>query len=215
MTYKPDYRYIPPITWSILTPLYDFSCFVGGLGPRFKTKVLNAVELRDGMTVADVGCGTGVFLKIAKQKFPNVRFVGLDPDKQALGIAERRLARARLAVELRNVFAESLPLAGQSVDVCFSTLAFHHMPDDIKRKAIQEVYRVLKTGGKAVIADFGETKGVSFRKFFFFEKIEYLEGNSRGLIPRYLKEAGFKNVRVVGHHFPGIDIVVAEKDHRA
>lgn len=211
MFYKPDYSYIPPITWSVLTPLYDFFCFLGGLGPGFKARVLNAVEIQDGMKVADIGCGTGVFLKVAKQKFPNVRFVGVDPDKQALGIAERRLAKAGVSVELKNALAESLPLPPESADVCFSTLAFHHMPNEVKRKAIQEIYRVLKQGGKAVIADFGETRSVFFRKLLFFEKIEYLEGNFRGLIPQYLKEAGFKNVRVASRHFPGIEVVVVEK----
>lgn len=161
------------------------------------------------MTVADIGCGTGVFLMIAKQKHPNVQFIGLDPDKQALAIAKRRLAKDRLSVELKESFAESLPLADQSVDICFSTLAFHHMPDTIKRNAIEEMYRVLKNGGKAVIGDFGARESTLLpRKVLFFEE---LEGNFKGLIPQYLKRANFKNINVANHHFPGIDIVVAEK----
>ena len=211
MKYKPDYKYIPPVTWPVLTPLYDFFCVVGGFGSRFRGKVLDAVELRDGMTVADIGCGTGVFLKIAKQKYPRIRYVGLDPDTQALGIAERRFAKAGASVEFKEAFAESLPLADQSVDVCFSTLALHHMPDGIKRDAIKEAYRVLKNGGKMIVADFGETKSTLFRKVLFFEKLEYIEGNFKGVIPRYLNDAGFKDIKVVGRHFPGIDVVAAEK----
>lgn len=211
MNYKPDYKYIPPISWPILTPFYDFSLTLIGLGLRFKTKVLNTMQLREGMTVADIGCGTGVFLKIAKQKYPSVRFVGLDPDKQALGIAERRLMKAHLSVELKEAFAESLPLADQSMDVCFSTLAFHHMPNEVKRKAIQEMRRVLKPGGVAVIADFGESKSIFFRKILFFEKLEYLEGNLKGLIPEYLKQAGFTDIQTVVKHFPGVIIISALK----
>jgi len=211
MKYKPDYKYIPPVTYPILTPLYDFFCVVSGFGSRFRGKVLDAVELRDGMTVVDIGCGTGVFLKVAKQSFPHVRFVGLDPDAQALGIAEHRFAKAGASVELKKAFAESLPLSDNSVDACFSTLALHHMPDDIKRSAIREMHRILKNGGKVVIADFGETKSTLFHKILFFEKPEYLDGNFRGVIPQYLREIGFKNIRIAGHHFPGIDIAVAEK----
>ena len=85
MTYKPKYKYLPPVGVSVFTPLYDFGCTITGLGKRFKTKVLSATLLSDSMVVADIGCGTGVFLKIAKQKYPRVQFVGLDPDKQALG----------------------------------------------------------------------------------------------------------------------------------
>ena len=211
MSYKPDYRYIPPVTWPVLTPLYDFFCVVSGFGSQFRGKILDAVELCDGMTVADIGCGTGVFLNVAKQSHPNVSFIGCDPDKQALVIAERRLAKAKLSVELREAFAESLPFPDSSLDVCFSTLALHHMPDEIKRRAIGECYRVLKHGGKIVIADLGETKSVILRKVLFFEKLEYLDGNFRGVIPQYLREIGFKNTHIAGHHFPGIDIVVAEK----
>lgn len=211
MPYKPYYKYLPPIRWSFLTPLYDFSCAVSGLGSRLKRKVLNAVELKDGMMVADIGCGTGVFLKIAKERYPNVQFIGLDPDKQALAIAERRFAKARVSVKLKEAYAEEIPLTDTSVDVCFSTLVFHHMPDGVKRAAAGEIYRVLKTGGKVVICDFGETKSVLFRKLLFFEKLEYIEGNFKGLLPKYLKEANFENIEIAAHHFPGIDIIVAEK----
>lgn len=211
MKYQPDYKYIPPLTWSILTPVYDFFCAISRLGSRFKTKVLNSAQLRDGMTVADIGCGTGLFLKIAKQRYPNVRFIGFDPDKKALGVAERRIVKAHLSVELKEAFAESLPLADQSIDICFSTLAFHHMPDSVKRGAIKEIYRVLKNDGTVIIADFGVRKGFLPPTILFFDKIEYIEGNFKGLIPRYMKDADFRNIRVVTRHFPGIDIVVAEK----
>lgn len=211
MNYKPSYRYIPPIKWHWQTPFYDFLCALTGLGKRFREKVLQSISLRDGYTVADIGCGTGVFLEIAKRRYPAVQFVGLDPDEKALDIAKRQLARAGLAVELTQAYAESLPLASDSIDVCFSTLAFHHMPDEIKRKAAQEIYRALKPGGVVVIADFGESKSFFLRKLLFFEKIEYLEGNLKGFIPRYLQEAGFKAPEVVGAHFPGIRILKAQK----
>ena len=164
------------------------------------------------MVVADIGCGTGVFLKVAKQKYHGVRFIGLDPDRQALAIADRRLAKARAEVELKEAFAESLPLTDQSVDVCFSTLAFHHMPDSIKQKAAKEIYRILKPSGKVVIADFG-TFSNQFTKFLLrlFEKVEYLEGNLKGLIPRHLEEAGFSEVQMVARHYPGISIITGVK----
>ena len=211
MTYKPHYQYIPPITWSILTPLYDFCCTVTGLGIGFKKKVLASTRLLDGMVVADVGCGTGMFLKAAKERYPRVEFLGVDPDRKALAIAQRRLRCAGLEVTLQESFAESLPFTDRSIDVCFSSLAFHHMPDEVKRKAIGEMHRVLKCGGIAVIADFGETKSTFWRKWLFFERVEYLEGNFKGLIPQYFKEAGFKAPVVIGSHFPAIAIIRAQK----
>lgn len=211
MVYKPDYKYLPPLEKDWLTPVYDLACSLVNLGKNFKRQILNSAQLRDNMTIVDIGCGTGVFLKIAGQKYPTARLVGLDPDKQALAIAKRRLARVHLAVDLEEAFAESLPFADQSVDICFSALVFHHLPNNIKREAIKEIYRVLKNGGQAVIGDFGARKNIWLRRVLFFEKLEYLEGNFRGLIPRYLEESGFKNVKIAGRRWPGIDIVVAEK----
>lgn len=211
MNYQPEYNYIPPIKWHWQTPWYDFFCTVSGLGKSFKEKVLQSAPIREGYRVADIGCGTGVFLEIAKQRYPNVQFIGLDPDQKALSIAKRQLARAGLAVELVQAYAESLPLASGSMDICFSTLAFHHMPNGIKQKAAQEIYRVLKPDGVVVIADFGESKSFFLRKMLFFEKMEYLEGNLNGLIPRYLQEAGFKTPETIGTHFPGIKILRAQK----
>ena len=210
MNFKPDYKYIPPISFSFLTPLYDLSCSLSGLGHRFRRKVLGSVQLQGGMVVADVGCGTGVFLDVASARYPEVKFIGLDPDDRALAMAARRL-KGRARVELTKAFAESLLIADQVVDVCFSTLAFHHMPNASKKAAIKEIYRILKKDGKVVIADFGKTQSRMFRKALFFEKIEYLEGNLNGLVSQYLKEAGFRNVVVHDRHFPRIDIIVAEK----
>lgn len=215
MTYEPTYHYLPPASHRRLTPLYDIGCTLLGLGKKFKKKVLDAQPLVGGMTVIDVGCGTGVFLEIAKQKYPGVRFIGIDPDKDALAIAKKRFERAHLDIELIHSFAESLPLENASVDICFSTLAFHHMPDEIKERAIKEIYRVLKPGGAIIIADFGPSDSTAFRKALFFEKLEYIEGNLKGLIPKFLTDTGFSPPEVIGRHWPGIAILTAKSAHIA
>ena len=211
MSYQPTYKYLPPASYAWGTPLYDFFCTILGLGKKYKKKVLAALPITSGMTVADIGCGTGVFLKIAKEKYPSVRFSGIDPDKAALAIAERRLKKSGCDVELIHAFAESLPLPDQSVDICVSSLAFHHMPDDIKAKAVKEIHRVLKLGGTVMIADFGASHSHFFRKALFFEKVEYIDGNFKGLIPKFLREAGFSEPEIVGHHPPGIVFLRAVK----
>lgn len=209
--YQPDYKYIPPATWNFLTPFYDFSCWILGLGPKFKQKILNSVEIRSGDKIADIACGTGVFLKVAKQKYPHTNLIGLDPDEKALSIAKNRLEKAGLQVDLQKAFAEALPLEAESVDVCFTTLALHHMPDPIKKKAIKEMYRILKKGGKIVVTDFGKSNSIVLRKLLSWENIEYLEGNLAGLVEIFLEETGFKNLRKTGKKFPGIYTLIGEK----
>lgn len=205
------YQFIPPTRWSAFTALYDLTCDLAGLGKRFRGKVLRRTPLRDGMAVADIGCGTGVFLEVAKKLRPGVKFVGVDPDWQALLLARRRFRRARVEIPLKQGFAEDLPLADDSLDACFSSLAFHHMPDDIKLAAFREIHRVLRPDGTVVIADVGKTESRLVRALFLLEKQDYIRGNFLGVIPRYLERAGFLHTEIVGKHFPAIQIVRARK----
>lgn len=212
MAYQPNYKYIPPLNKDFLTPIYDTLNGLVGLGKRFLRKVLTAAEIRDGDTVVDVGCGTGVLLALGKQQYPRTRFIGIDPDTRALGIARNRFAKNKFEVELIQAFAESVPLPDNSADRAVSSLVFHHLPDEIKRKAIQETYRILKPGGKVLIADFGPTKTSWMPKLLhLFENAEYLKGNLEGLIPVYLQQAGFTEVKIVAKYFPGAAVTVGIK----
>jgi ubiquinone/menaquinone biosynthesis C-methylase UbiE len=49
---------------------------------------------------------------------------------------------------------ERLPFPDQTFDVVFSTLMMHHLPKSLKRQGLGEISRVLKPGGRLVIADF-------------------------------------------------------------
>ena len=212
MGYQPSYQYIPPIKWAVLTPIYDLFCTITGFGKKFRKKVLRAATLQGNEVAIDIGCGTGVFLRFAKTMYRNLHLIGVDPDTLALSIAKRRFAEAGLQIELKQGFAESLPIPDASIDICFSTLVFHHLPDDIKKRTIQEIYRVLKHGGKVVIADFGKRTGIIVRLYaIIFEKLEYIRGNLKGVIPQYLEEIGFKNTTIAEKHFLAIDIIVAWK----
>src|SRR3989338_2090999 len=81
-------------------------CSLFGLVKKFKRKILDCTQLSDDMAVVDIGCGTGVFLEMLKRKYPRISCIGVDPDAKALSIAQRRLKRAGLAVELNQAFAQ-------------------------------------------------------------------------------------------------------------
>jgi len=211
MDYRPTYKHIPPVSWHILTPIYDFFCAILGFGKGFRKRIIGSVDLQDGFFVADIGCGTGVFLEVAKKQYPRINFIGIDPDKNALNIAGHRFGRAGITVEIKEAFAEALPISDESIDVCFSTLAFHHMPDEVKYKAIAQMYRILKPDGVMVITDFGETKGMYFWLAHLLKKHAYTKGNLQGLIPQYINKAGFRNCEITGNYLSGIKIIKAYK----
>lgn len=212
MAYTPDYEYVPPADYHFLTKFYDFFCFVLGLGRGFKKKVLNVLPLRDGQGVLDVGCGTGILLQEARAKFPNCALFGIDPDAEALEIAKGRLAGAGGVADLKQGYAEALPFPDGTFDFCVSTLAFHHMPNEVKKKALSEMFRVLKSGGKVAITDFGQSNSKLLRLVLKFEEKVYVEGNLQGLIPQYMEETGFKNQKVLLRSFFNMQTLIAEKN---
>ncbi len=215
MSYKPDYQYLPPFSAHVLTPLYDAVNSLVGLGPRFLKKVLAVAEIRSGDVVVDIGCGTGVLLALGKKQFPNARFIGIDPDAQALEIAKRRFRKNDLDVEIVRAFGESTGLPDASVNVIMSSLALHHLPEHAKVGAIREMYRILKPGGEIIIADFGPTR-MKFITYILplFENVEYLKGNLKGMLVQYLHKARFENVQILKECYPSIQIIKAKKESR-
>ena len=207
MSNQTEYEFRPAINKHFIRFFYDIYCSLGNLGKNFKRKVVAFARIKDGERVVDLGCGTGVLLIEAYKKHPGAQFIAVDPDKSVLDLAKPRFEKLGMKVSIYEDYAEKLSLPDNTVDVVISTLTFHHMPNDIKQKASSEIYRILKPGGRAIVADFGPGRISPY----LFEKREYMEGNVKGLVPVFLKEAGFREVTVVGKHFPGVSIIEARK----
>ncbi len=80
-----------------------------------------------------------------------------DQSGSAMAAAERNAERegVRERVELRTGDMRALPFDDASFDVVVSSLALHNLADPADRaRAVREVARVLKPGGRVLIADF-------------------------------------------------------------
>jgi glycosyltransferase involved in cell wall biosynthesis/ubiquinone/menaquinone biosynthesis C-methylase UbiE len=102
--------------------------------------LMDFLELRDGETVLDCGCGMGFYL-MTMGKLRDLKLVGVDGDVARLDWAERERVPARLA----SVDIHELPFASGSFDKVLMTEVLEHIADD--RQAMQEIFRVLRPGG--------------------------------------------------------------------
>ena len=116
--------------------------------------------LQPGETVLDVGCGTGTLANEVQQRVgARGRVVGIDPGPQQIARARAKAARRHLPSEFQLGVIEHLAFPDQTFDVALSTLMMHHLPAGLKRQGLAEIARVLKPGGRLVIADFKRPEG--------------------------------------------------------
>jgi SAM-dependent methyltransferase len=121
--------------------------FVPALFAQWAPRVADAAHLRLGQRVLDVACGTGVVAREMLSRVGSAGHVaGIDASPGMIAVA-RRLAPA---VEYREGTAESLPFSDRSFDAAVSQFALMFFGD--RRKALQEMLRVLAPGGRLVVA---------------------------------------------------------------
>ena len=163
---------------------------------------LDAARLVDGDRLVDVGCGTGklpVFAAMVGQgRLGDV--LGIDATAGMIDLARKRAAEAGVAARFEVGVGESLPLADGSVDAATSSYFLHHLPEDVKVKAVQEMWRVLAPGGRLVITDYGRPRSLAGYVASFpmrFNFYEYVRPQLTGQLDRILAAQGLGPVDVV------------------
>ncbi len=115
-----------------------------------------------GVSLLDVACGNGRFLKTVMNVWPRLKAAGLDLSPNYTDAARGRLAPWP-QVEVFHEAAEAMPLPDASRDIVVSIFLFHELPPEVRAPVLAEVFRILKPGGLFVLADsvqFGDHDGI-------------------------------------------------------
>jgi ubiquinone/menaquinone biosynthesis C-methylase UbiE len=194
-------QFVPALRFDALTRLYDPVVALTSREGAFKRRLLEHARIKDGESVLDLACGTGTLAIEIKKDHPKAKVSGLDADQSILRRARAKAKEAGVKVDLEHGLSNDLPYDARSFDVVVSTLFFHHLTDEAKADTAEEVRRVLRLGGRLLIADWGRPQDPLMR--MAFTAVQLLDGfrntssNVAGKLPEFLRDARLKRVSVV------------------
>jgi ubiquinone/menaquinone biosynthesis C-methylase UbiE len=79
---------------------------------------------------------------------------GIDASEEMIDVARKNAKQTGIDARFDVALIEKLPFEDSTFDVVISRLVMHHLPDDLKQRALDEIFRVLKPGGTIFLADF-------------------------------------------------------------
>jgi SAM-dependent methyltransferase len=140
--------------WLDRAPAGAVASFAGVGNPHERSR------LQPGETVLDLGSGAGLDAIVASwQVGPGGRVIGVDLNPSMCAKAQAHVAMTGMQMECREGSMENIPLPDASVDVALSNgvinLSFR------KRRVVQELFRVLRPGGRLSITDIVSAKQLS------------------------------------------------------
>ena len=140
-----------------------YDSFVEPFARKLRMIGMKMFPVQEGMSVLDVGCGTGTHLGIYKKAGCEV--FGIDSSSAMLDIAQAKLGER---AELCLGDASQMPFPDESFDLILVIFVLHEMPAPIRSLVISEIKRVMRKSGRLLIMDYhpGSTR---FPKGWFYK----------------------------------------------
>ncbi len=180
------------------TTQYDLCAALMGTGVNRPNSrmIVEMAQIKPGDRVLDVGCGTGSLTLTAKiYAGASGSVCGIDASPEMIAAARKKAKRGGIQAVFDVGLIEQIPYPEASFDVVISRLVIHHLPDDLKRRGVAEILRVLKPGGLVFLADFKPPSNPILTHILLalVGHHRMLQANVSGLVP-LLAETGFSEV---------------------
>jgi demethylmenaquinone methyltransferase/2-methoxy-6-polyprenyl-1,4-benzoquinol methylase len=141
---------------------YDFVNRVISLGidQGWRRKTVAALKLSPGARVLDLATGTGDLALLVARAEPSAQVIGVDPSERMLAVGREKVAKAGLdaRVTLSAGNAEQLTFESRSFDGLCIAFGIRNVPD--RDRALREMARVTKLGGRVAILELSEPRGL-------------------------------------------------------
>jgi ubiquinone/menaquinone biosynthesis C-methylase UbiE len=155
-------------------------------GNRFHLHALLAL-IDPTLTVGDLGCGTG---QVSELIAPHVaKVVAVDGSNDMVQSARKRL-KGMHQIEVRRGDMEALPIDDAQLDVAITALVLHHVPEPAR--ALAEMHRVLKPGGRVMVVDMLPHDRVEYQQQMGHVWLGFSEKTTR----KFLEGAGFEKASI-------------------
>ena len=129
-----------------------------GMDKGWRKKTVKRLQLGANARVLDVATGTGDLAIDIARLTPGATVVGLDPSTQMLEIAKTKIAKRRLEDRITLVEGDAQELPYQACEMDAATIAFgiRNVPD--RARALRELARVVRPGGRVAVLELGEPR---------------------------------------------------------
>ena len=191
-------EFIPALGYDWLTGFYDLTIKLTMPEKKFRSKLIDELDPKDNEIILEFGFGTGQNIILAHERNEKSKLIGVDIDPKVRKIAEYKIKKLGIDITLDLYDGKTFQYADNSFDKVFSSLVFHQLDKETKLSCLKEIHRVLKPNGQLTIGDWGQAKSKTMRVAFY--AVQILDGfkttndNVNGLLPKFIEQAGFKNV---------------------
>jgi SAM-dependent methyltransferase len=172
--------------------IWNWETPAGKLRWRRRVEMLSS-EMQGGMEILELGCGTGYFSKEFVKTGANITAIDISPD--LLSIAKKEITARNVTFAVENAYGTNF--VNEQFDLIVGSSVLHHLNID---KALPELYRLLKPGGKIVFTEPNMLNPQIFIERNFRNYFPNVSPNEtafiRFILSRKLKNIGFHKIEI-------------------
>lgn len=201
-----------PAMPSFIVRHYDLLWRVLSMGRAEQTHLatLELAEFQTKDDVLDIGCGTGALILAAEQRLGATgKLVGLDVEPGMIAQAKAKADKLKSSATFAQGEITAIPYPDNSFDVVTSSLMLHHVPEEEHAAGFAELHRVIRPGGRVVVADINLAQRSSVSRAHGVR--QPTTDTVQRDVPSRLEAAGFEVLRSGKHRLKALSYVVAEK----